>query len=242
MKSPSPAVPSRAVRGLVLVGCASLWIFAEVSRSHRSPASSAAPRGPTLGAVSTASDDADRSRPRGPRPESRRVRDLNQSLREELARINDPAGNAVLAAVTNALPPGWDRGFVLHDCLLAVVALSDLARLESTTVFGQTGVDPNGPHPSETLSPEARAFHEFTAELLARWLARKHPALGEETIRAILREHTLALDPALGPYDLIPIDDSIHALEIPEPRPETPTNIEIPDMLRSRYGPLPKKP
>ncbi len=174
--------------------------------------------------------------------ESPQIQELNQSLREELARLDDPAGNAVLGAITNALPPGWDRGFVLHDCLIAVVALSDLARLESTTVSGRDGADAGGPHPSEDLSPDARAFHGFTTELLARWLARKHPALGEETIRAILREHTLGLNPALGPYDLIPINDSIRALDVPEPRPEKPSDIAIPDALLDRYGPPPKKP
>ena len=170
------------------------------------------------------------------------VRDYNQFTVADIVASADPPALAVLTAVTNALPPGWEDGFALHDCLVAVAALTDVARLESPALVGIDDVSASGPDPAAALGREGSSCHGFLREFFARWLARKHPALGEHTIRRLLLENTLAQNPALGPYDLIPIEDSIRLLRIPIPPASPRIAIEVPEEVRHRYRATPGTP
>ncbi|KAB2675625.1 MAG: hypothetical protein DVB31_00315 [Verrucomicrobia bacterium] len=234
--------PHMRGRWVALACCAALWLGVESIRTRRSPPPDNPPidRPPGRAEVSEDPLQAWVRRPTG--LPARVVRDYNQSTVADIVASADPAALAVLMAVTNALPPGWEDGFALHDCLVAVAALTDVARLESPALVGIDDASASGPDPAATSGREGSSCHGFLREFFARWLARKHPALGEHTIRRLLLENTLAQNPALGAYDLIPIEDSIRLLGIPVPPASPRIAIEVPEEVRHRYRATPGTP
>lgn len=146
------------------------------------------------------------------------VTDHTQRLNTEIGNSGDPSTARIHQLVTNTLPPGWEKTFVLHDALVVSASLTECARLASFA--SSEGL---AHQPRKALSGEALAFHQKLEGFALRWMLAKHPGLGEPAIREILAADNNCVLPLLGPYNLRKGPEWIEALGIPVAPPETPS-------------------
>jgi hypothetical protein len=146
------------------------------------------------------------------------VPDHAQRLITEIRNSGDPATARIQQLVTNTLPPGWEKTFVLHDALVVSGSLMECARLASFA--SSEGL---ADQPRKALSGEALAFHQQLEGFALRWMLAKHPGLGEPAIREILAADNNRVLPLLGPFNLLKGPEWIEALGIPMAPPEAPS-------------------
>lgn len=145
------------------------------------------------------------------------VTDHSQRLITEIRNSADPATARIQQLVTNTLPPGWEKTFVLHDALVVSASLTECARLVSFA--SSEGL---AQAPRKALSGEALAFHQKLERFALRWMLAKHPGLGEPAIREILSANNHHVLSMLGPYGLLEGPGLVGTLGIPVAPPETP--------------------
>lgn len=65
-----------------------------------------------------------------------------------------------------------------------------------------------------------------------RWLAAKHPGLGEGALREIVAANNQRVLPLIGVYNLLGDAASLEALGIPVAPPEAPVEFVLPEGIR----------
>lgn len=155
------------------------------------------------------------------------VTDHTQRLITEIRNSGDPATARIHQLVTNTLPPGWEKTFVLHDALVVSASLTECARLVS---FASSEGLAHAPR--KALSGEALEFHQKLEGFALRWMLAKHPGLGEPAIREILAANNQHVLPMLGPYNLLEGPGLVETLGIPMAPPQPPTEFVLPEEIR----------
>jgi hypothetical protein len=139
-----------------------------------------------------------------------RVQEHSQAIIDAVHESQAPAPQRLLAWMHAALPPGWENTFVLHDVMVASGALTDMARLLSFA-----SADGLEARPRDALRDEALRIQAIADDIARRWLAWKHPMLGDDGIEHLLAEPNREVLPLLGEYNMLAVDDLIRILRVP---------------------------
>lgn len=186
----------------------------------------------TIGGTEDGRSGGGNLRPGSPRavPSSdgpRLVAEYTEQLNGVIDGSGDPVAGRTRQLIAESLPPGWEKTFVLHDAMVVSAALTDIARL--TSFASSRGL---AAEPRKALAGESLEFQSLVEDFSMRWLAAKHPGLGDGALREIVAANNQRVLPLIGAYNLLGDAVSLEALGIPVAPPEAPVEFVLPEGIR----------